>query len=63
MDPTVISHAELLGQVLQAISHLLDLQQRQGALQQEWLQRNCSLFTMPWMTKEDDLEAHIELFE
>lgn len=58
-----MAHAKLLGQTLQGISQVLKRQQQQGAHQQDWLQRNFSLFKMPCMTKGDDPEAYIKAFE
>ncbi|KYO39135.1 hypothetical protein Y1Q_0021278 [Alligator mississippiensis] len=63
MQPSVIAHAELLTQAIQAIRQLLEVQQLQGAHQQERMQRNAALFKMSCMTKDDDPEAHIETFE
>lgn len=58
-----MSHTELLGQALHAIGQVLGMQQKQGTHQQEWIQRNLSLFKMLQMTKDDDPEAYIESFK
>lgn len=67
MEATVqlaaMAHAELLTQAIQAIGEVLGMKQRQGAHQQEWMQQNASLFKMPRMTRDDDPEAYIEVFE
>ncbi|KYO27710.1 hypothetical protein Y1Q_0005267 [Alligator mississippiensis] len=63
MQPSVVAHAELLTQAIQDIGQVLEVQQLQGAHQQEWMQRNAALFRMPRRTKDDDPEAYIEAFE
>lgn len=57
------THPELLGQMLQAINQVLEIQQQQVCWQQEWMQHNLSYFKMPKMTQDDATEAYIEAFE
>lgn len=58
-----MGNPDLLGQTLQALTQIPDVQQQQVAQQQDWLQHNLSFFKMPKMTQKDDSEAYIEGFE
>lgn len=62
MQPTMTTHPKLLGQTLQAINQVFEVQQ-QFSRQQEWLQGNLSFFKMPKLMRDDDPEAYIEAFE
>lgn len=51
MHLAMMTNPDLLGQTLQALTQILDVQQQQVALQQDWLQHNLAFFKM---TQEDD---------
>ncbi|KYO30307.1 hypothetical protein Y1Q_0022502 [Alligator mississippiensis] len=63
MQAAAIGPADVLGQNLQALTQILNSQQQMLDRQQDWLQHSLASFKMPKMTKDDDLEAYIEVFE
>ncbi|KYO22472.1 hypothetical protein Y1Q_0003039 [Alligator mississippiensis] len=54
---------EMLGQNLQVLTQILDVQQQMMDHKQDWLQPGLTAFKRPKMTGDDDPETYIEAFE
>ncbi|KYO42736.1 hypothetical protein Y1Q_0022395 [Alligator mississippiensis] len=63
MQPAAMAPADILGQNLQVLTQILDLEQQMLDRQQDWLRHSLVVFKMPKMTRDDDLEAYIKAFE
>ncbi|KYO21866.1 hypothetical protein Y1Q_0000545 [Alligator mississippiensis] len=63
MEPMAIGPADVLGQNLQVLTQILDSQQQMMDRQQDWLRHSLASFKMPKMTKDDDPETYIKVFE
>lgn len=61
MQPIMTTHHKLLGQTLQTMSQVLEVQQQQFARQQKWLHQN--LFSKMQMTRNNNSDPYIEVFE